>query len=358
MTFLQTWWRQPDHYHLLRDFFSAHKKQRTFQFFVAFISVALATLPLAAVFTPVGPHSTPGRVLSVGVATLACAMAALWLVHFPSRRQSVSFVGASALAIAISCTQDSDALAGLLGATTFAMLGGYVAIMHSARVMALYLVVAASTTGVLAARAAEQYGVTLAASKFALVTTGALAMPVAVQALIQYLGVDAANAGIDSLTGLLNRRAFERMSTDLARRTNIHKNQLQNLCVIMVDLDQFKLLNDTFGHIAGDEVLIAVSAVLRRCSPIGSVISRMGGEEFLVAVALQPEQAKCVAENIRAQIAMLRHGVTASVGIAYTDSLVSESIRVIPQLARSADCAMYEAKRMGGNRVICSSSFQ
>lgn len=185
-------------------------------------------------------------------------------------------------------------------------------------------------------------------------------MPVAVQALIQYLGVDAANAGIDSPTGLLNRRAFERMSTDLARRTNTHKNQLQKLCVIMVDLDQFKLLNDTFGHIAGDEVLIAVSAVLRRCSPIGSVISRMGGEEFLVAVALQPEHAKCLAENIRAQIATLPHGVTASVGIAYTDSLVSESIPVIPRLARSADYAMYEAKRMGeigsSVRVLSSSS--
>ncbi|MEZ5101912.1 MAG: diguanylate cyclase [Thermoleophilia bacterium] len=170
----------------------------------------------------------------------------------------------------------------------------------------------------------------------------------------------AAEASTDALTGLLNRsqlysRAAEAVS--LARRHN------RPLACIMVDLDHFKKINDTYGHAAGDAVLREAAQRLRTVGRVSDVVVRYGGEEFLV---LLPETdidgAAAIAERIRTTLSAtpirvedalgsqgwLDLTVTASLGIATWDG---ETMDGPNALLAVADGALYRAKQNGRDRV-------
>lgn len=154
----------------------------------------------------------------------------------------------------------------------------------------------------------------------------------------------------DGLTKLLSRKAWQdRVQTEIDRAVR----RASSLCVLMLDLDHFKTINDTFGHDVGDVVLRttaeAVNAVLGKHDLVG----RIGGEEFAVCLTDAPAQAGlAVAERIRAQIETLhfpRYGAlscSASIGVA-----VFERDGDMGELLKRADLALYEAKRSGRNRV-------
>jgi diguanylate cyclase (GGDEF)-like protein len=158
-------------------------------------------------------------------------------------------------------------------------------------------------------------------------------------------------AQTDALTGLLNRRAiFELATSDLQRC----RRYSRPLAVIMIDLDFFKAVNDTYGHQAGDEVLRHVGAVLRASLRTSDRSARYGGEEFLVvAPEADEETAHDLAERLRAvfadsptHVGSLQIPLTISLGFALLqpdDDLAS--------LIKRADDALYEAKRKGRNRV-------
>jgi len=155
----------------------------------------------------------------------------------------------------------------------------------------------------------------------------------------------------DELTGLVNRRRF----LD-ALRTEITKGQRlgARLSVVLADLDDFKLVNDGFGHHAGDDVLLAFADLLRAHGRDVDVAARLGGEEFAI---LLPETglegASAVAERLRQSLAnrRIRLGerevtVTASFGVAELGPGQS-----VDALLRAADSALYRAKEKGKNRV-------
>lgn len=160
----------------------------------------------------------------------------------------------------------------------------------------------------------------------------------------------AALAETDALTGLFNRRHLER----LVQSDRFRKDRRRHLCVVMMDIDHFKQINDTMGHAAGDEVIRAVAGVLRQSlSPSDSAI-RWGGEEFL---AIRPSSDTADtwlwAERLRHGIADARVivggqrvNVTVSIGIARLniEDFGEEAINL-------ADHAMYLAKERGRNRV-------
>ena len=158
-------------------------------------------------------------------------------------------------------------------------------------------------------------------------------------------------ATTDALTGLKNRRKFDTAIDAEWRRAT---RQKMPLALLMIDADHFKSYNDTFGHQAGDEVLvgiaICISDSVRRA---GDCAARYGGEEFAVLLpGLSPEQAVRVAETIRQKVRNWSEVTTVSIGIA---SLTPSASMDCSELVKAADKALYAAKANGRNQSVLAS---
>lgn len=162
-------------------------------------------------------------------------------------------------------------------------------------------------------------------------------------------------ADFDPLTGLLNRRGLrsrlERMMPPAAA-----DRAVPDVAVALLDLDEFKLINDRFGHQVGDEVLAEVARRLHRGASAGNLVARTGGEEFMLVWTGAAGEAEAMGEQFRVLVAdspvpsqIGEVGVTASVGVAtgpWRGDVSFES------LVGRADHALYAAKRAGRNRVV------
>jgi len=148
----------------------------------------------------------------------------------------------------------------------------------------------------------------------------------------------------DGLTQLYLRRVFlERLKEEM----NFSKRYGTSFSLLMLDLDYFKSVNDTHGHLAGDEVLKSVAQTLRETLNPGVTICRYGGEEFSVLVGLAPrEEVRKIAEEIRVALEQ-KTRVTASIGIAY----YLPDAPAVEELIHRADSALYKAKSEGRNCV-------
>ncbi len=166
----------------------------------------------------------------------------------------------------------------------------------------------------------------------------------------------------DELTGVLNRRGFKdeaekafRVVYPSARHQNRRTPMPVRFCILFTDIDNFKKINDTFGHEVGDKALKRIGAALRKTLRSEDLFGRWGGEEFVVALLwARAAQARMVAERIRRNIEQInlkvknrRVPVTASIGIA-----LHSREKDIFELIQTADKAMYRAKKLGKNRVF------
>lgn len=154
-------------------------------------------------------------------------------------------------------------------------------------------------------------------------------------------------AECDGLTGLLNRGGFD---TALADELALAHGS-GSFALMVVDLDFFKKINDSFGHVAGDAVLVRVAAVLRNATREGDVVARYGGEEFVVIMPGVPAAAaERVADGIRATVAASTAipAITCSIGVA----VYPEHGLTGQQVLIAADEALYEAKESGRNQVV------
>ena len=150
----------------------------------------------------------------------------------------------------------------------------------------------------------------------------------------------------DALTGLLNRAALlEGLAHELANRAGPPS-------VLLLDLDGFKQVNDTCGHLAGDDVLVGVAAVLQEACRAGDLLARLGGDEFAVVLpATTPDVARTVAARILARARRakpLRPAGVAPVGLSVGLTWQPHP-RYAEALLHAADEAMYAAKRSGGD---------
>lgn len=173
-------------------------------------------------------------------------------------------------------------------------------------------------------------------------------------------GAEAAN--IDSLTELLNRRGFEAKVRaeyeNLPNARRIGDANERAIMFVMIDIDKFKGINDTYGHDAGDEVLRDVARYLRNYVRSSDVVGRRGGEEFVLALANSAEvPAVRIADELRQGVENLhiqwkgQHiPVTVSMGVAD-----SEDTATMEEAISAADRALYAAKAAGRNRVERSS---
>jgi diguanylate cyclase (GGDEF)-like protein len=160
-------------------------------------------------------------------------------------------------------------------------------------------------------------------------------------------------ASTDPLTSLPNRRRFEEILDDAILRA---RSLDRPCCLVMVDVDHFKKLNDTLGHVAGDDVLLELGSVMRRHLRVRDILARYGGEEFaIVMIDTNTQEARRIAERLRQLVSsypfqgehVLPNGeLTISMGLApLTIDMMS---RV--DLVRAADRMLYAAKDAGRNR--------
>jgi diguanylate cyclase (GGDEF)-like protein len=157
----------------------------------------------------------------------------------------------------------------------------------------------------------------------------------------------------DSLTQAPNRRALmEYAERVLARRSNLP------VALMMVDLDHFKLINDTHGHLTGDEVLRKASALIVKRLRGHDLMGRYGGEEFcVIAPETDTRGAMVLAESLRAIIASTPIAtdkgeltLTVSIGMSCCPATVTRSVN---EVLAEADAALYDAKHSGRNKVVC-----
>ncbi|HHJ34193.1 MAG TPA: GGDEF domain-containing protein [Gammaproteobacteria bacterium] len=162
-------------------------------------------------------------------------------------------------------------------------------------------------------------------------------------------------ARIDMLTSLNNRRAFNEVSFPLWHTAIRHEHET---CIILLDLDEFKVINDTYGHATGDEVLKEISGVLNTMTREGDVLARWGGEEFIIMLPQTSlYHATQIAERIRVTISDLHiktklHElkITVSLGVAQKHSDIHE----LDDLIKLADKGLYQAKQSGRNTVCAN----
>lgn len=158
-------------------------------------------------------------------------------------------------------------------------------------------------------------------------------------------------ADYDSLTNLLNRQAFDR---HLGEQLKTYRKSGRDFFLLLLDLDGFKDINDTFGHLVGDVVLEEISSRIVAAAPSDTLVARWGGDEFAVItpIGASPEDAAALGENLisvvseHVEIAGTKVGVSATCGLARSGEAV-----VARELLRRADLALYHGKAREPGRV-------
>jgi diguanylate cyclase (GGDEF)-like protein/PAS domain S-box-containing protein len=160
-------------------------------------------------------------------------------------------------------------------------------------------------------------------------------------------------ASKDPLTGIYNRRSFMEMARQQLARSHRFKEPMS---VVVLDVDHFKKINDTYGHATGDDALRMVAGACSSILREYDILGRLGGEEFVVVLpGATPDESRVVAERLRRHIARMpingpdgRFHMTASMGIAG----VEPAGDTLEKAIHRSDLALYRAKREGRNRVV------
>ncbi len=153
----------------------------------------------------------------------------------------------------------------------------------------------------------------------------------------------------DPLTNLYNQRQID---VTLNEQIDKHLDELKSFSVVMMDLDRFKKINDTYGHTVGDVVLRSVAGVIEKCVGDKGVSGRYGGEEFIaIFPGVKEAEAFFISETIRRQVEKLSlpHDICVTISIGVAEFKTDDD-----NIIEKADEMLYEAKRRGRNRVVCT----
>ena len=155
---------------------------------------------------------------------------------------------------------------------------------------------------------------------------------------------------VDALTQIANRYYYNQI---LVKEFQKAQNTHNPLCMIVIDLDYFKEINDTYGHLQGDFILKEVAKLLKRTIRNQDIVARWGGEEFAI---LLPEtdikEAILVAERIQRSLKEADFGISKKITLSFGISCLGNGIGTIQELFKKADDRMYEAKRRGRDQII------
>ena len=350
MGWLRLWWRQSDHYDRLSSHLATRNMAGLTRRTIAVVAGGLALVAVATIWTPTGPKGALPMACTLAAAVGAAGGALLWSLRWPTRTAAIRFVSAATASIALIALSQQDPMFGILTCAAFAATASYIALFHTAPLLAAHFAVASSVSSVECFRMAAIYNIAAGVSSYGLLLLLNLIVPFGVQVVVHVLGSDAVRADRDQLTGLLTRRAFNRRGK---ARLEQARAELVHMVVTVIDLDRFKQLNDSYGHSTGDDALVSVARALRDTNDDNAVIGRSGGEEFVIADVWDPDETSRRAQQICEVIASLPFGITASVGTAgvHPAYRAGSSSDLLTELIAAADAAMYAAKRRGGNQA-------
>ncbi|ORW43035.1 hypothetical protein AWB90_17895 [Mycobacterium paraense] len=344
------WRNRPDKYEWIKAFLCQRGRLRAAQRIMAVVCASAAMAPLSALFSQ--HHPSVGAVVVGGlIIAFSIGMTAFWLTRWPTRRQSEATAMIGLLCVGgWSVVQPTAALSALV-CTATTVTGAYTAVFHRRKLVLFHSAVAVAIALAAVARLAGDVSIAAAIGAFWLINFVNVSVLLGAWGMSQAMRGYAQRSEEDALTGLLNRRAFvEVVGHRLANPSHAHTR----LAVVMIDLDNFKRINDTHGHCVGDDALRAVSRLLIEHTPSDAIICRAGGEEFLIALTCATSEIEPLAARICAAVTSLSPKMTASIGTASAEvNFVSgrDITARIEQLIAIADDAMYAAKRSGGNRA-------
>jgi len=342
---LRSWWHDPVHYRWLVRTLESHFALGPVKFIIGSGGAVMLLINILMSLSPAGPSGTVERaIFAFAGITAAIWMVRWWLFPWPRALASLALCTWADIAITASCLVDCDRVYGALSAMLLVVTGAYITFFHSPQALAVHAAWSLLSIGVIAACVVtdSKGGDLPLAAAMVLIMVAAIVMVLpALQFCYWVLRTDVLS---DPLTTLLNRRGLDYY---------LYRSRHQRLSVITLDLDRFKAVNDTFGHIVGDQVLTSTAEGLRAVVDPDAIVARTGGEEFAVVGELDRDGALATAEKLRRAVEVssgLPVAITASVGVAVCEG-GADTDR--PQLLlRRADAAMYEAKQLGGNAVV------
>ena len=320
-------------------------------------SVVVAMLLLR--LSEAGVHNHVTSVVNAVIIMVTVGMIVLFsLLPALTRKWSYMFVAYAELGVVVGVFLNRDPFIGLIQCIVFVLVGGYIAYFHNARLQTAHMVVSGVVLMLIARQVAVSEDPALAIALSLVVATSIVVIPFACQFVLSILGSDAESSEVDPLTGLLNRRGLQR-SIDEWGVTEVNSRGL-SCVVVIVDVDNFKTVNDSYGHEQGDFVLREFAGRLRRCGSNHALFARFGGDEFVLVDMIGKHAEVELEENLRRHMRLPDNVplVTTSIGIAIPSTTMSSHVSTVKRagelagLFRLADAAMYQAKASGGDRVI------
>ncbi|PPJ30108.1 GGDEF domain-containing protein [Nocardia nova] len=346
---VRMWWREPTDYRWLLSTVRNQGALGLLKFLIGTSSLGLSFVALMLLLSSEGPHSAAGRAI-IGLFVVVAPLAALrwYLLPWPTASVSLALIAVADIAIT-SCSLLVSGRVALISETILILTGGYLALFHSAKALAVHagwsLFSVLLVTGRMMIYSDSDRDVPLAMATTLIMV---LAVVFVLPTLQFFYWVLRTNALSDPLTTLLNRRGLDyHLPKVFAPGAPI--------CAMVIDLDRFKEVNDTFGHQEGDRVLARIAARLRDTADPVATIARTGGEEFTIVGPLDAGAARAMAERLRRAVENSSDGaaVTASIGVAVVDHGAATDDGVSPErLLSFADTAMYRAKQRGGNAIV------
>jgi diguanylate cyclase (GGDEF)-like protein len=198
----------------------------------------------------------------------------------------------------------------------------------------------------------------LSASSLARVVTNALDKWQMEREISHYRKEIVYMAKVDELTGINNRRSLLDSLKSAIEKAQKDGSQLN---LFTLDIDFFKKVNDTYGHDAGDEVLVGVTKAVQTCLPMGAIFGRQGGEEFMVVLPgrdldFTRETAEKCRSFVEDSTLIERDGLNVKATVSLGIAGLSETVNNFDEIIKQADLALYKAKENGRNRVELADS--
>ncbi|TSD45908.1 GGDEF domain-containing protein [Rhodococcus sp. KBS0724] len=352
---LVQWFRRPDQFDSFTRYLASKGLEVAVRLIVISSCVAVVVAMLLLRFSEAGVHNQVTSVINAVIIAGTVGMIVLFsLLPALTRKWSYLFVAYAELGVVVGVFLNRDPFIGLIQCIVFVLVGGYIAYFHNARLQTAHMVLSGVILVLIARQVAVYEDPALAIALSLVVAASIVVIPFASQFVLSILGSDAESSDVDPLTGLLNRRGLQR-SVEEWGVAEVNSRGL-SCVVVIVDVDNFKTVNDSYGHEQGDMVLREFAVRLRRCGSNHALFSRFGGDEFVLVDMIGKRAELELEENLRRHMRLPDSVpvVTTSIGIAIPSTSRSTDISQVELagLFRLADAAMYQAKASGGDRVI------